>query len=33
VIGVVGKHINAYIWGHFIWNALKIKNLEFELWK
>jgi hypothetical protein len=29
VIGVIGKHVNAYIWGHFIWNAL-IENLEFE---
>jgi hypothetical protein len=33
VIGVIGKHIIATIWGHFIQSALEIESLEFELWK
>jgi hypothetical protein len=31
VIGVIGKHIIVYIWGHFTQVALKIESLEFEL--
>jgi hypothetical protein len=30
---VIGKHIIATIWGHFIQSALEIESLEFELWK
>jgi hypothetical protein len=33
VIGMIGKHIIATIWGQFIQNALEIESLEVELWK
>jgi len=31
VIGMIGKHIIVYIWGHFTQVALEIESLEFGL--